>query len=414
MTTTPSPACRFCGSSLDTLFVDLGHMALSNAFLRPEDIGGGRDRVFPLIVRVCADCFLVQTDEVVGHNEIFDADYVYYSSYTDSWVRHAELYAETMRARFNLDAKSQIVEIGSNDGYLLQHFMKAGIPVQGVEPATNVALAAIAKGVPTHIDYFGRRSGRDLARNGVAADLTIANNVLAHVPDILDFVMGFSELLKPDGIATFEFPHILNLIKHVQFDTIYHEHYSYLSLLVVEKVFSEAGLRVFDVEELPTHGGSLRVFACHEGARHAEAAAVGAIRAAEKSASLHRLDGYLGLSSRIEACCASFRSFLAEARGREETVAAYGAAAKGNTFLNACGVTCSDIPFVADRNHAKQGKVLPGSHIPVVSPEALTSARPDYVVILAWNIAEEVRAQLDTLAQGGTRFVTAIPETRIL
>lgn len=391
----------------------MGRIPLSNALLTREDIHSGRETAFPLIVRICGICLLVQTDEVVRRDQIFGTDYVYYSSYSDSWVSHARRYAEAMKARLDLGSGSQVVEIASNDGYLLQHFVKDGISVLGIEPAANVAKAAEAKGVPTHIDYFGQFSGRRLAKKGVLADLLIANNVLAHVPDILDFVLGFPEVLKPGGIATFEFPHILNLIKHTQFDTIYHEHYSYLSLLVVEKIFANAGLRVFDVEELPTHGGSLRVFACHKTAHHAETSGVNVIRTAEISASLHSVDGYRGFSNRIDACCAHFQQFLSDARDSKKRVAAYGAAAKGNTFLNVCGLDSSDIPFVADRNRTKQGRFLPGSRIPVVTPDTLINSQPDYVVILAWNLAEEVRAQLGTLAEQGTRFVTAIPDTRI-
>lgn len=412
--TANSPACRFCGAPLDTLFADLGETPLSNSYVTEADVAAGRDTAHPLVVRVCGSCFLVQADEVVRHADIFDADYTYFSSYSDSWVAHAGRYAEAMRARFDLGSSSRVIEVASNDGYLLQHFKAAGVPVLGVEPTASTANAAIAKGIDTRIEYFGKAFGQKLAAEGMRADLTAANNVLAHVPDILDFACGFTEVLTPEGVATFEFPHLLNLINLVQFDTIYHEHFSYLSLLAVERVFDKAGLRVFDAEELPTHGGSLRVFACRKEAGHAELPGVEVIRAAEKAAGLDTLAGYAGFPEKIRACCESFRAFLDTARAEGRTVAAYGAAAKGNTFLNVCGVTAEEITMVADRSHAKQGKLLPGSHVPIVDPAELIASRPDYVVILPWNLADEIRAQLGELEQGGTRFVTAVPETRIL
>lgn len=414
MTMTSTRTCRFCGEPLIDEFADLGTTPLSNAFVSEADVAAGRDKAYPLKVHVCGSCFLVQADEVVSHADIFDADYTYFSSYSDSWVAHAKRYAQAMAARFGLDASSRVVEVASNDGYLLQHFVAMGVPVLGVEPTEGTAKAAIARGVPTRIAYFGRQTARKLAAEGIRADLTAANNVLAHVPDILDFAAGFAEILKPEGVATFEFPHVLNLIEQVQFDTIYHEHYSYLSLLAVETIFDKAGLRVFDVEDLPTHGGSLRVFACRKEAGHRETPAVARVRAAESAAGLDRLSGYTGFQARIEASCASFRAFLDTARSEGKTVAAYGAAAKGNTFFNVCGVTADDIAMIADRSHAKQGKLLPGSHVPVVSPEALVAARPDYVVIVPWNLADEIRAQLADMEAAGTRFVIAIPETRIL
>lgn len=406
--------CRFCDAPLDVVFADLGSTPLSNAFVTEQDVAAGRDKSYPLNAHVCGSCFLVQADEVVRHADIFDADYTYFSSYSDSWVAHAKRYAQEMTERFGLGSNSQVVEVASNDGYLLQHFAANGVPVLGVEPTEGTAKAAIAKGIPSRIDYFGRELGRTLAAEGFSADLTAANNVLAHVPDIADFAAGFTELLKPNGVATFEFPHILNLIRFVQFDTIYHEHYSYLSLLTVEKIFDKVGLRVFDVENLTTHGGSLRVFACRKEAKFVPTAAVAAMRAAESEAQLDTLEGYAGFPARIAATCNSFRAFLANARADGKTVAAYGAAAKGNTFFNVCGVTADDISMIADKSHAKQGKLLPGSHIPVVTPEALAAARPDYVVIVPWNLADEIRQQLAHMEKSGTRFVTAIPETKVL
>jgi SAM-dependent methyltransferase len=406
--------CRFCHAGLEVTFADLGVTPLSNSYVTKDDIENGRDPSYPLHVRVCGTCFLVQADEAVRHADIFSEDYTYFSSYATTWVAHAKRYQEEMTARFDLGHTSRVVEVASNDGYLLQHFVAAGIPVLGIEPTAGTARAAIAKGVPTRIDYFNREMGQRLALEGLAADLTAANNVLAHVPDILDFTQGFTEILKPHGVATFEFPHLLNLIRDVQFDTIYHEHYSYLSLFAVEAIFARAGLRVFDVEELPTHGGSLRVFACRGDARHTETAEVAGVRAAERAARLDSLDGYRGFQAKIQRSCQSFRTFLTRVRAEGRTVAAYGAAAKGNTFFNVCGVTAADIPLIADKSHAKQGKFLPGSHIPIVSPDALEAKRPDYLVIVPWNLIDEIKDQLADLSEKGTRFVVAIPETRIV
>lgn len=406
--------CRFCGSPLDAVFADLGETPLSNSYVTRADIDAGRDPAYPLVVRVCGTCLLVQADEVVRHADIFDADYTYFSSYSDSWVEHARRYAQDMCARFSLNGNSRVIEVASNDGYLLQHFLKAGVPVLGVEPTAGTAAAAREKGIETRVAYFGQEMARQLADEGIRADLTAANNVLAHVPDILDFARGFSEILKPEGVSTFEFPHVLNLIGEVQFDTIYHEHFSYLSLITVERIFDEAGLRIYDAEELPTHGGSLRLYACLQGASHRDRPTVQTIRDKERAAQLDTLDGYTGFQEKIDACCRSFRAFLDEAKRAGKRVAAYGAAAKGNTFLNVCGVTSDDILVVADRSHAKQGKFLPASHVPIVDPEDLIAARPDYVVILPWNLAAEIRAQLSELEASGTRFVVAIPETQIL
>jgi SAM-dependent methyltransferase len=357
---------------------------------------------------------LVQAEEVVHHADIFDDSYTYFSSYATTWVEHAKRYQVDMTARFGLGAASHVVEVASNDGYLLQHFVSAGIPALGIEPTASTAREAIRRGVPTRIAYFSTKLGETLARDGLGADLMAANNVLAHVPDILDFVGGFAALLKPEGVATFEFPHLLNLIQQLQFDTIYHEHYSYLSLLVVRRVLERAGLRVFDVQELPTHGGSLRVFACRAQSRHKTSDAVARVIARETAAQLDRIEGYLGFQPRIDHACRAFRTFLADSKSAGRTVAAYGAAAKGNTFLNVCRVTVADLPMVADLSHAKQGKYLPGSHIPIVSPEQLAAARPDYVVVLPWNLIDEITAQLAPMSANGSRFVVAIPETRIV
>jgi SAM-dependent methyltransferase len=407
-----TPACRFCGAPLKHDFVDLGSTPLANSYVTAEEIARGLDRSFPLHARVCDACFLVQVDAPVSSEAIF-SDYAYFSSYSDSWVAHAQRYAAAMIERFGLGPQSLVIEVASNDGYLLQHFIAQGVPVLGVEPAANVAEAARAKGVPTEVAFFGKETARKLAARGLAADLTAANNVLAHVPDIGDFVAGFAEILKPRGVATFEFPHVLNLIRELQFDTIYHEHFSYLSLVAVERVLAANGLVAFDVEELPTHGGSLRLYACRKGAAHAPTPRLEAARGAERTARLDAIEGYVGFSEKVEAVKASFLNFLACAKREGKTVAAYGAAAKGNTFLNVCGVSADDIVCVYDRSAAKQGKFLPGSHIPIRAPATIADTRPDYLVILPWNLREEIVGQMAEIRQWDGKFVTAVPETRV-
>lgn len=406
------PLCRLCGSRLEHDFVDLGPTPLANSYLTAAEIAQGADRAYPLHARVCSTCFLVQVEAPVEPEAIF-SDYAYFSSYSDSWVEHARRYALAMIARFGLGASSLVVEVASNDGYLLKHFVAAGVPVLGIEPAANVAEAAQAKNVPTEVAFFGVETAKRLAAQGVAADLTAANNVLAHVPDIADFIGGFPLILKPQGVSTFEFPHILNLIRETQFDTIYHEHYSYLSLVVVERVLAEAGLRAFDVEEIDTHGGSLRLFVCHAAAAHKETERLCALRAKEREWHLDSLEGYAGYASKVKEVRRDFLDFLSRAKAEGKTVAAYGAAAKGNTFLNVCGVTAADITCVLDRSAAKQGKLLPGSHIPILPPEALEGKRPDYLVILPWNLREEIMQQMAVLRSWGGRFVTAVPHVRI-
>jgi SAM-dependent methyltransferase len=404
------PTCRFCRTPLTETFVDLGTMPLANSYVSEDE--AGREGSFPLVVRVCGACLLVQANDSVSPVEIF-SDYAYFSSYTHSWVEHAGRYAQAMIPRYGLGPHSLVVEIASNDGYLLQHFRERGMPVLGVEPAANVAAAAIAKGIATEVAFFGAETARRLAAEGKHADLMVANNVLAHVPDIRDFVEGFATLLKSEGVATFEFPHVLNLIRGVQFDTIYHEHFSYLSLLVVERVFAAAGLNAIDVEEIPTHGGSLRLFAARQGSSHRPAASLDNVRAKESAAGLDRLEGYRGFADRVTDVRRSLRAFLTEAKAGGKVVAAYGAAAKGNTFLNSCAVGRSDIVCVFDRSAEKQGKLLPGSHIPIVAPERLAEVRPDYLLILPWNLAVEIQADHAILRSWGGKFVVAVPELRI-
>lgn len=406
-------ACRFCSAPLGHVFVDLGTTPLANAYLAPEPAAVAAERRFPLRVMVCDRCLLVQVEEAVPAETVFPADYAYLSSYSESWLAQCARYAEAMTARFGLGPRSLVAEIASNDGYLLQYFVKAGVPALGIEPAAHAAALARARGVPSEVMFFNGTTAPALAARGIAADLMPANNVFAHVPDIGGFVAGFPHVLKPEGVATFEFPHLLNLIRGVQFDTIYHEHYSYLSLVAAERVLASAGLRVFDVERLPSHGGSLRLFVCRADAAFAETAAVAALRAEEAAAGLDWPAGYDGFAPRVAAVKAGFRDFLAEVRAAGKTVVAYGAAAKGNTFLNVCGATADDIRFVVDRNPEKQGRLLPGSHVPVRAPEALYEARPDYVLILPWNLADEIRAAHAAIADWGGRFVTAVPDIRV-
>jgi SAM-dependent methyltransferase len=409
----PLPTCRFCGAPVTLTFADLGSMPLANSFITREDLTAGHERSHPLHARVCDQCLLVQVDDPVAAEDIFGADYAYLSSYSDSWVAHCRRYAEMMIERLKLDRSSLVIEVASNDGYMLRHFVERGVPVLGIEPAANCAQAARKVGVPTEVMFFSERTASEIAARGLRADLMIANNVLAHVPRIRDFVAGFPLLLKPNGTLTFEFPHLLNLIQLTQFDTIYHEHFSYLSLLVVERVLHSVGMRAYDVEELPTHGGSLRVFCCHQDASHAEGEGLGRVRRKEIAAGLDRIEGYTGFPQRIEAVTKAFLAFLAEAKAAGKRVAAYGAAAKGNTFLNVCKVGTDDIVCVFDRSREKQGRLLPGSHIPVLAPEAIREVRPDYVVILPWNIADELTQAFACIRDWGGKFVIAIPQMKI-
>lgn len=408
-----SHQCRFCSAPLTTVVADLGSTPWSNSFL-PDAAAIAKERSFPLKVMVCAECFLVQTTEHVPADEIFNADYAYLSSFSTSWLEHAKRYAEMMTERFELSAASTVVEVASNDGYLLQYFAAQGIQVLGVEPAANAAKIAESRGVATKVAFFGRETAQALVESGVRADVTAANNVLAHVPDIADFVSGFAILLKPDGVSTFEFPHLLTMIDGIQFDTIYHEHYSYMSLLAVERIFGACGLKVFDVEEIPTHGGSLRVFAQKAQGARAVTDRLLALRAKEEAFGLKEMATYERFGTRIEGVCEEFKTFLRQAKVAGKTVAAYGAAAKGNTFLNVCGVNADDILFVVDRSDIKQGKLLPGSHIPVYAPSHIEIAKPDYLVILPWNLTEEIVRSNDYIRAWDGRFVVAIPTLRIL
>lgn len=405
------PACRFCAAPLTRSFIDLGEMPLANAYVDPADTARP-DRRYPLHARVCGDCFLVQVDDAVPPGEIF-SDYAYFSSYSASWVEHARRYALSARDRLKLGPESLVVEVASNDGYLLRHFLDMGIPVLGVEPAANVASEAVRKGVPTEVAFFGTETAREIRAERGAAELIVANNVLAHVPGINDFVAGFAALLASAGVATFEFPHVMRLIRGVQFDTIYHEHFSYLSLYTVERCFERHGLRVFDVEVLPTHGGSLRVWSCLKGAGHETRAGLAGVRADEARMGVDDLASYDGFAPRVAKICDGLCHFLEDARAAGKTVVAYGAAAKGNTLLNFAGVTSESIAFVADANPHKQGKLLPGSRIPIVSPDEIDNLKPDYVLILPWNLRSEITASLRHIRSWHAKFVVAVPELEI-
>lgn len=406
----PVPSCRACGSALSVSFADLGSMPLANSY--PPDLeSANTQNSYPLHVRVCPDCFLAQADDSVEVHDIF-TDYAYMSSYSSSWVEHARQFALKASDCLELTGDSLVVEVASNDGYLLQHFVAAGIPVLGIDPAANIAPIAEEKGVPTITDFFGEQLARQLAREGRQADLIAANNVLAHTPHIRDFVAGFQHLLKPEGVVSVEFPHLLNLIDKCQFDTIYHEHFSYLSLLAVRNLFSTCGLRVFDVEQLETHGGSLRVWACRAEDTRPDQPGLDRIMALEAAAGIDRIETYQNFMPKVEQVRAQLRAFIDEARNANQKVVAYGAAAKGSTLLNYCEVSSNDIAYAVDANPAKQGCVMPGSKIEIRAPEALMRDRPDYILILPWNIADEITGQLMELRAAGTRFYAAIPNLR--
>lgn len=404
--------CRSCGGPLTVTMADLGQQPPSNAFLgSPAAIP--KEKRYPLCAKVCDTCKLVQLDYDVAPEELF-GNYVYFSSYSDDWLAHAKAYCEMARSRFELGPASLVVELASNDGYLLKNFLTMGIAVLGIDPSGTVAAAAEKIGVPTLVKFFGENAAEELTRQGRQADLIIGNNVLAHVPRLNDFVAGIAVLLKPMGTVTIEFPHLLKLIEHVEFDTIYHEHYSYFSLYAIEQVFSRHHLRIYDVQRLSTHGGSLRIFAAHTSRsdlKHSDALL--AVRAEESAAGLSDLSAYRQFAQRVSECRDSLLDFLARAKREGKRVAAYGAAAKGNTLLNFCGVTTQDIGFVADRNPHKQKKWLPGSHIPVISPEELLQSKPDYVLILPWNLQDEIRSQLHCIRAWGGRFVTPLPLVRV-
>jgi hypothetical protein len=406
-------SCRFCGAGLGTTFVDLGLSPLANSYVEPEDLG--KPEVFhPLHVFVCDRCLLVQLPESESPDAIF-SDYSYFASYSDSWLAHARDYAAMATARFGLGPHSQVVEIASNDGYLLRWFVERGIPVLGIEPAGNVAEAAEALGIPTRVRFFGTQLARELVAEGIRADLVVGNNVLAHVPGLNDFVAGLRLLLAPRGVLTMEFPHLLRLMDEGQFDTIYHEHFSYFSFTTVRQVFAAQGLTLFDVEELPTHGGSLRIFAGHAGdeSRPVEAR-VTELLAREERAGLQRLDTYGDFAARVEVVKRDLVRFLLDASEAGKQVVGYGAPAKGNTLLNYCGVRGDLLAYTVDRSPHKQKRYLPGTRIPIFAPERIAETRPDYVLILPWNLKDEVTRQMAHVREWGGRFVVAVPRLQVL
>jgi SAM-dependent methyltransferase len=401
--------CRFCGALLRTTMVDLGMSPLCETFLLPEELNAP-ETFFPLHVRVCERCLLAQVQEYVTPEDIFE-EYAYFSSYSTAWLEHTKRYADAMTERLGLGADSLVVELASNDGYLLQWFVEKGVPVLGIEPAANVAQVAIDRGIPTRVEFFGEEVARALAAEGVQADLVAGNNVLAQVPDLNSFVAGITTILAPGGTVTIEFPHLRKLMDGNQFDTIYHEHFWYFSLLATEKVFAAHGLTLFDVEELWTHGGSLRVFARHADEADARPVteAVERLRAEELAHGLDRMATYERFGAQVEATKRDILRFLIEARDQGKKVVGYGAPGKGNTLLNYCGIRTDLIEFTVDRNPYKHGRFLPGTHIPVHPPEALDAARPDYVFILPWNLRDEIAEQLAHVREWGGKFVAPIP-----
>ena len=404
--------CRHCGSSLSLPLIDLGTAPPSNAYLSQEMLAQP-EQWFPLRVLVCESCWLAQTEDFVGREHLFDSDYAYFSSFSDTWLAHARHYVDSMVERFDIGADSMHVEIASNDGYLLQFTRERGIPCLGIEPTASTARASRDKGIETLEAFFGVDLAERLRAEGMQADLMTANNVLAHVPDIDDFVRGFALLLKPQGVATFEFPHLIRLIEESQFDTIYHEHYSYLSLAAVDGIFRDCELEVFDVERLPTHGGSLRVFAQLQGGPLTRSKAVADLLAQEVALGVMTSEYYVGLQASAERVKNDLLDFLIAAKRDGKSVAAYGAAAKGNTLINFAGIKPDLLPWVVDRNPAKQGKFLPGSRIPIVAEERLREESPDFVLILPWNLRDEVMNQLDYVREWGGQFVTAVPRLEV-
>ena len=409
-----SGKCRFCGSALERTFADLGMSPVSNAFLKREQLNL-RESFYPLHAYVCGGCLLVQLEQFESPEAIFNDDYAYFSSYSDSWLKHAKQYAEEMVRRFGYGESSFVVEIASNDGYLLQYFVEKKIPVLGVEPSANVAEAALKKGISTLVKFFGVDTAKELAAAGRQADLLLGNNVLAHVPDLNDFVAGMKILLKSGGVITMEFPHLLCLMRENQFDTIYHEHFSYFSFLTVAKVFTRHGLTLFDVQSLSTHGGSLRIFARHsEDGSKQVASAVEDLLKEERAAGLDNPFTYDEFAEKVRRTKRKFLQFLVQAKESGKSIVAYGAPAKGNTLLNYCGVRADFIDYAVDRSPHKQGMFLPGTHIPIHAPDLIFETKPDYLLILPWNLKEEIIAQMSGIRAWGGKFVVPIPEVTVL
>ena len=407
-----SSSCRFCATPLEHDFIDLGMSPVSNSFVKPDRVDEP-EPFYPLHAFVCSNCFLVQLEEFETADQIF-SDYVYFSSYSTSWLAHARKFVNDVSERFGFNADSLVIEVASNDGYLLQYFKERNVPVLGIEPASNVAEVARAAGIDTIDEFFGVSLAERLRDEGRLCDLLVGNNVLAHVPDINDFVGGFRLVLAEDGVLSMEFPHLLRLIEQTQFDTIYHEHFSYLSLLTVQRIFAHHGLQVFDVEEIPTHGGSLRVFAQHSGGKQPVGRAVEKVLGDERGAKLDSLDGYRNFSEKVTKVKTDLLEFLRQADSEGKTVVGYGAPAKGNTLLNYCGIGPDEIAYTVDRSPHKQGHLLPGTHIPVYAPEKIAETQPDYVIILPWNLKDEVVEQMAEIRGWGGRFVVPIPELTVI
>ena len=405
--------CRFCGSSLIHTFVDLGMSPLCESFLTAQQLNE-MEPFYPLHTYVCEHCLLVQLQEYVCPEHIF-TEYAYFSSYSDTWLQHAKAYTDMIVQRFKIGTQSQVVELASNDGYLLQYFVQKGIPVLGVEPAANVAQAAIKKGIPTVVKFFGTKTAQELSAERGKADLLLGNNVLAHVPDLNDFVAGMKIMLKREGFITMEFPHLMRLMDENQFDTIYHEHFSYFSFSTVEKVFAAHRLTIFDVEELPTHGGSLRIYARHsENTEEPVTRRVIDLRAREEAVGFMRLETYLCFAKKVEETKRNLLNFLIKAKWEGKSIAGYGAPGKGNTLLNYCGIRTDFIDYTVDRNPYKHGKYTPGTHIPIYDPDKINETRPDYILILPWNLKTEIMKQLAYVREWGAQFVVPIPEVTIL
>jgi SAM-dependent methyltransferase len=408
-----SATCRFCGAALTESFCDLGLSPLANSYVRADQLDQG-ERFYPLHAYVCSECYLVQLAEFETPEQIF-GDYAYFSSFSRSWLEHARAYVEQTSARFDLGPSNQIVEIASNDGYLLQYFVERELPVLGIEPAANVAAAAQERGIPTLVEFFGTELATRLRDEGTTADLLLGNNVLAHVPDLNDFVGGMATLLSDDGVITMEFPHLLQLMRHNQFDTIYHEHFSYFSFLTVSAVFAHHGVRLFDVEEIPTHGGSLRIYGCHaENAAHVTTERAQQLLAVERDAGLDRLRGYAAFPEQVRRTKRTLVRFLLDAKESGATIAAYGAPAKGNTLLNYAGVGTDVIDFTVDRSPHKQGFALPGTRIPIFAPERVFEAKPDYLLVLPWNLRDEIIEDMRGIRDWGGRFVFPIPAVTVV
>lgn len=404
--------CRFCNTELQHTFVDLGMSPLCESYVSSEKLNH-MEPFYPLHVYVCHSCFLVQLEEYVSPEEIF-SEYAYFSSYSDSWLQHAKDYTEMIIGRLNLSRQSKVIELASNDGYLLQYFVQQGIPVLGVEPAANVAVAAEKRGVPTIVKFFGQKTAHELINEYGRADLVIGNNVLAQVPDLNDFVKGMKIVLKPGGVVTMEFPHLMQLIDQNQFDTIYHEHFSYFSLIAVEKIFTAHGLTVFDVEELPTHGGSLRIYARHiDDNTRSVSNRVSELRAREENVGFGQITHYFAFAEKVKETKRKLLEFLIKAKREGKTIAGYGAPGKGNTLLNYCGIRTDFIDYTVDRNPYKQGRFLPGTHIPIFDPKKINETKPAYLLILPWNFKDEIMVQMSGIREWGGKFVVPIPEVAV-